>query len=402
MRIIKLRDVLQPMTTKDARKLKITKFRYIDVDAVEPNHANIVNPKELLSVDAPSRAKREVRRGDVIISLVRAYQRKVALVTKDNEDCIASTAFYVCRPSKELYSNYLFHFLGSKYATKYLKSKTQGDNSPSVNNDDFLEIKIPLPNLEEQKRIATVLDKARLLIQKRKDVIEKLDDLLRAMFLDMFGDPIQNEKNWHSVNLKCVISNIISGWSVGGEERIKKPDEIAVLKISAVTSGIFDSQQYKVVAKEVLKRELVYPLKGDVLFSRANTRELVGACCIVDKDYYDLFLPDKLWKIILNQNLICKEYFVSVISNQSFRKFMSGRATGTSGSMLNISKAKVLELSIPLPPMAQQLIYEQSMKKIRIQKLSAERQLLMLEEQYQSLLQQAFKGDSLDRTEVIS
>ncbi len=210
--------------------------------------------------------------------------------------------------------------------------------------------KIRLPILSEQKQIVKTLDTADTLRQKRKEQLNLLDDYLKSVFFEMFGDPVSNNKRWNTAKINDVIENIVSGWSVSGELRQKTPDEYGVLKISAVTYGIFKPDEYKAVNKDVLKKKMIHPLKGDILFSRANTRELVGASCLVDGNYHDLFLPDKLWKIVIKDDFVNPVYFQKTINNSQFRSKLAKKATGTSGSMLNISKEKFISESLILPP----------------------------------------------------
>lgn len=89
-------------------------------------------------------------------------------------------------------------------------------------------------------------------------------------------------------------------------------------------------------------------MKGDLLFSRANTREYVGATALIDEDYPNLFLPDKLWKLVFKESIhpVFAKHF---LSHPSMRKVLSEMATGTSGSMYNISMDKLRSLKIIVP-----------------------------------------------------
>lgn len=321
------------------------------------------------------------------------YQQKCAFIVK--EKCWVNNHAHVLTATEKCHLKYLMYFLNYIDLSYAITGTTRGKLTKSALN----KIKIPLPPLKEQKKIAAILDKAQALIDKRKEAIIKLDELIQTVFLDMFGDPMQNEKGWNIVKISDVVDDIISGWSVGGEERERNDDELAVLKISSVTSGTFKPDEYKVVSKDVINRKLVHPLKGDILFSRANTRELVGACCIVEDDYFDLFLPDKLWKIKLNESIVSKYFFSSVLSNSSFRTIISNRASGTSGSMMNISKSKLLDLAIILPPLEKQSKYETIKRGIDKQKSIMKKQLIQLETNFNALLQRAFKGELTSSTD---
>ncbi len=104
------------------------------------------------------------------------------------------------------------------------------------------------------------------------------------------------------------------------------------------------------VKKNVIRNSIISPQKGDLSFSRANTKELVGATCIVEADYPRLFLPDKIWKIDLNEQSLSKKYIHFLFRNKSFKGILTRNATGTSGSMLNISMNKLKDLFFFYPP----------------------------------------------------
>ncbi len=235
------------------------------------------------------------------------------------------------------------------------------------------------------------MDNAQNLIDLRKQQIDKLDLLVKSKFIDMFGDPVTNPKGWEIVKLNDVIRNIEAGWSVGGEQRPKTQDEKAVLKVSSVTKGYFDDTEYKVIDKNIEIKKYVYPQKGDLLFSRANTRELVGATCIVHKDYNDLLLPDKLWKLNLRE--AANIFFIkSILSVECVRSEFSKVATGTSGSMYNISMGKLKEIKINLPPLTLQNQFADFVEQVEQQKDTMQKSLDKLEQNYKSLMQKCFAG----------
>ncbi|UOR07404.1 restriction endonuclease subunit S [Hymenobacter aerilatus] len=202
------------------------------------------------------------------------------------------------------------------------------------------------------------------------------------------GDPVRNEKGWPVKKSSEIISDIVGGTSYGGEDRDLEPDELGVLKVSAVTKGYF-----KAVPKALINKKLIKPRKGDLLFSRANTRELVAATCIVDKDYDNLFLPDKLWRIDLNTELCNAIYFKHLLSKPEFRNELTKTATGTSGSMLNVSMAKLRSLKLPLPPIESQNRFAEIVTQIEAQKAAMQHLQLQSDALFNSLLQRAFRGE---------
>lgn len=160
---------------------------------------------------------------------------------------------------------------------------------------------------------------------------------------------------WKLKRLKNIIKSLESGVSVNGEEREMSVGEIGVLKVSSVSNGIFLPSEYKVVAYNEKNRVKTTPKKGAILISRANTPDLVAASAFIDQDYPKLFLPDKLWQTVFNEKIETSSLFIfySLQTNRA-RKKLSSLATGSSGSMKNISKQAFLTLQIPLPPLPEQ------------------------------------------------
>ena len=132
-------------------------FIYVDIDAID-NKVNIINnPKIMRTVDAPSRATRYTKAGDVLFSMVRPYLRNIAIVPENG--WIASTGFYVCSPSKLLLSQYCYYLMLSDYVVDGLNQYMKGDNSPSINNSHILSWLYPIPPLTEQQRIVKEIER---------------------------------------------------------------------------------------------------------------------------------------------------------------------------------------------------------------------------------------------------
>lgn len=294
-------------------------------------------------------------------------------------------------PSEKCDPNYLFYYLSSIKSD--LIKRGVGGAQPNISGSIIKKVEIPLPPLPEQKKIAAILDAADAYRQQTKALIGKYEELGQSLFLEMFGDPVRNEMGWEKVRLQKIIINIIGGLSLGGEERRLNKGEKAVLKISSVTKGYFRSDQYKVVDAIPESKKLIYPQKGDLLFSRANTREMVGAVAIVDKNYDNLFLPDKLWRLDFEETKADNFYVKFLLQHDGFRNNLRKVATGTSGSMLNISKAKLRQLLIPLPPIILQNQFASRIQAIESQKAQAEASLGQAEALFGSLLQGAFRGE---------
>ena len=251
------------------------------------------------------------------------------------------------------------------------------------------EANITIPKLNIQNKVVNMLDHINNIIQLREQQLSKLDQLVKSRFIEMFGKIENNSFSWNMVKLNQVIKFCEAGWSGSGIQRQKQENEVAVLKVSSVTKGYFDFHEYKVLNDQKNIKKYIYPQKNDLIFSRANTRELVGATVIIDKDYPKLILPDKLWRIKLNNNI--NIYYIKyILSDNFYRKKISSISTGTSGSMFNVSMEKFKSLDIPLPPLPLQEQFAAIVQQVDKVKSSVKQSLETLETLKKSLMQEYF------------
>ena len=132
-------------------------FKYIDSDSIDNKRGIVTSPKVLSSNSAPSRASRYTCQGDVLFSMVRPYLRNIAIVPEN--DCIASTGFFVCHPIPVMTAEFCYFLMKSSYIVDGLNQFMKGDNSPSINNANITDWIYPIPPLEEQNRIVKKIKK---------------------------------------------------------------------------------------------------------------------------------------------------------------------------------------------------------------------------------------------------
>lgn len=274
---------------------------------------------------------------------------------------------------------------------------------------------VPIPSDSEQKAISDYLDiecgKIDHLIKTIGREIElhkesKLNVITNTVLL---GDPagINSQKTinmWKTqvsadryvIRLKYLIRSIIGGVSVNAEQVPADCDEIGVLKTSCVSQNIFLPKENKRVIQDELKRVKCSVKENTVIVSRMNTPELVGAAGFVERDYDNLFLPDRLWEVSFDTDRILPKFAWYFLISKYAKNYYTSLSTGTSGSMQNISKGQFENILIPLPTMEEQrrliqiLDFECVKYDAAIEK--ANHQIDLLKEYKQSLITEVVTG----------
>ena len=157
---VALGDVVEPLTTTDPRKQPEESFEYIDVSSVSRITHSIHATSPTLGCDAPSRARRLVRAGDVLFATIRPTLQRIAIVPAHLDQAICSTGYFVLRPKSNINGRFLFYCLFSQSFSDEMALLQRGANYPAVSDRDVREHLIHIPPLAEQKQIVAVLDES--------------------------------------------------------------------------------------------------------------------------------------------------------------------------------------------------------------------------------------------------
>lgn len=334
--------------------------------------------------EAPSRARQIIQANDVLVSTVRPNLNAVAIVGPELDGATASTGFSILRPSDRVDAKYLFHWVRTPDFVLSMVRKATGASYPAVSDRIVKESTIPLPPIDEQRRIAAVLDQADAIRSKHHRVVTHLAALAEAIFMDMFGDPDVAIALGSSVRFGDV-ADLQGGRNLVADDQ-EAASEFRVLKISAVTSGQFRATESKTLPSDYKPPYDHVVRQGDLLISRANTSELVGAVAYVEDVPPNLVLPDKIWRFVWRNPESVPLYYRSLFRTASIRRRISQLSSGTGGSMKNISKAKLVGLELPDVAIRQQREFARRISIIPRPKLTE------FDELFASLQSRAFSG----------
>lgn len=330
-------------------------------------------------------AKFRFTESDVLFGKLRPNLGKIA---RPDFSGVCSTDILPIHPTRSLDRGYLAHFLAQPEIIDFAASRATGANLPRLSPKILAQFQVALPSLTEQRRIASILDKADSVRAKRHRILAHLDDLTQSIFYDMFGDPRSSEHTHRLGDL----AELKAGRNLVGDDR----DSISpfkVLRISAVTTGIFDASQVKPLPKGYVPPESHLVHEGDLLMSRANTTELVGATAIVDSAVQGLALPDKVWRFEFKDPGSSPVFYQALLQTAEIRALISGLASGSGGSMKNISKTKLYELPLPAIDAGEQRAFEEQVLQVRGVRRRVCSAMATDTKLFASLQSRAFKGE---------
>lgn len=334
--------------------------------------------------------KYELKQNDLLISLTGNVGRTALLEEKFLPAALNQRVSCVRlkEPDKVL-KTYLFHLLNSDYFEQQCMKAAEGVAQKNLSPKWLFEYKIPIYSIERQKEISNTLDKIDLLIILRKQQLAKLDELVKARFVEMFGNPSNNSLGFPYEPLSNCLLSIENGKSFVCSNDMRQEENPAILKLSAVTYGVYQQDENKAILDNSMFVKSAEVHKGDLLFTRKNTPELVGMCAYVNDTAPNLMMPDLIFRLNTNEK-INKIFLWKLINHEFFRGKIQNIATGSAKSMSNISKERLEKLAIILPPLHLQNDFAALVERVDQQKQTIQQSLEKLELLKKALMQEYF------------
>lgn len=300
-----------------------------------------------------------------------------------NEKCWVNNHAHVLTAKNGTSLEYLKYYLNRTNLNKYITGSTRG----KLNKSSLNEIKIPLPPLSTQQQIARILDQADALRKKTQQVIDLYDQLAQSIFLDMFGDPVRNPKGFS----KGVIRDLVSEVKYGTSSKSDSEGDYAYLRMNNITySGHMNFTDLKYICLDQKELSKYSVKKGDLLFNRTNSKELVGKTAVYNRDDM-MVIAGYIIRVRMNES--GNPHYVWGYLNSRHGKLVLKNMCKNIVGMANINAQELQDIKILIPPITLQNQFAEKISLIEKQKELAKQSLQESENLFNSLLQKAFKGE---------
>lgn len=345
-----------------------------------------------------SRPLHEVQKGftaftdeDVLVAKITPCfeNGKISQVRTKNRFGFGSTEFHVIRAHKEkLDPRYLVNLLRCERILIEGERKMTGSAGQRRVPKHFLEtLELPIPSLANQKRIATIFDQADALRTTQRETLAQLDSLAQTIFVEMFGDPATNSKNWPIKK----IGDLLTSASYGTSEKSNESGEFPVLRMNNLTrTGEIDLTDLKYMDMPIADHERYLVKVGDVLFNRTNSADLVGKTAIFR---HDMPMAYAGYLIRLRVNAENDPEYLAFFLNTQYSKRMLRAMCKSIIGMANINATEIQAMKIPKPPLDLQQKFAERIRFIEQQKAVQRQQISELNTLFTSLQHRAFRGE---------
>ena len=341
------------------------------------------NAYDLGFYDGKYPEKIEINDGDVLISWsaslgVYIWNRGKGLLNQH----IFKVVFDKCEVNKQ------YFVFAVKHKLKEMELKTHGATMKHIVKKDFDNTVIPFPTVEKQADIAYILSKIESIVEFRQQELQQLDDLIKARFVEMFGDMYLNSKGWPEAKLESM-ADVVSGITKGRKTKAEDLTEVPYMAVSNVKDGYIDWTTVKTIEATQQEIEQYRLLADDVLMTEGGDPDKVGRGAIIKEPLENCIHQNHIFRVRLDESMILPEFFAEYLQHQRSKRYFLGCAKQTTG-IASINMTQLRALPVLMPPLSKQEEFvlfkaQVNKSKVAVQKALDEAQLL-----FDSLMQEYF------------
>ena len=298
--------------------------------------------------------------------------------------CAYTTQCLAITSKGTLKNKYIYYYLLSQLDR--IQNMFRGMTIKQLDKKEFFNLDIPIIEVDIQDKIIENLDIITNNIQSKKQQVKKLEQLVKSQFVEMFGTPFLNEKNWKYGIIKDLVKEVKYGTSKpanGGKYKYLRMNNITY-------DGKLDLREIKYIDIEESDKEKYSTKNGDILFNRTNSKELVGKTCVFDIEE-EMIIAGFIIRVRINE--FANPYFISEYMNTVYLKEKLRNMCKDASGQSNINAKELENIKIYIPPITLQNQFSEIVKQIDKQKFEIEKSLKETQELYESLMDEYFKGE---------
>ncbi|MBL5922754.1 restriction endonuclease subunit S [Lelliottia amnigena] len=331
----------------------------------------------------------KIRKNDILMCMSSGSSElvgKTAIAELDWDGSFGAFCALLRPKTSECVPKYLYYVLNSSVFREWTLNSS-GSNIKNIRTSELNDFLIPLPSLDVQTRIANILEKIDEVRNKRIRTIKMVDDFLQSVFIEKFGDPSNNKNNYPIGTIRDLVDSVNYGTSAKASG---KKGDIPILRMGNITyQGGWDFSDLKYIKLTKVEEEKYLVCKGDLLFNRTNSKELVGKTAVYDNDVPMAFAG---YLIRVRANSLGNNYFISGYLNSSHGKKTLTNMCKSIVGMANINAQELQDIKIVIPPIELQNNYEKIVKASRKRIAKLQKSERYLDRIFNSLSQKAFLG----------
>lgn len=334
--------------------------------------------------------------GDVLFNATNSPELvgKTALFSGCDEPVVISNHFIRLRTcGRRLDSRYLTRWLQREFQRGFFRAKCkQWVNQATFGRDRLVEMRIPLPPMEEQRRIARVLDAADALRSKRRMVIARLDSLTQAVFIDMFGDPVTNPLEWRDDRVLADVADVRSGITKGRKTGSAPLTSVPYLAVVNVQDGHIQLDPLKSIDATAAEIENYAVRCGDILLTEGGDPDKLGRGAVWHGQVEPCIHQNHVFRVRLTADSMAAEFLSHLLASQRGKRYFLGMAKQTTG-IASINMTQLRAFPLLEPPRATQDEFLNLIYSVQVARASADRSAEQLDALFASLQQRAFRGE---------
>ena len=254
--------------------------------------------------------------------------------------------------------------------SQYLNSQARGATIKGIKIDTLANLKIPEISIEKQYEVSRIIDKTRIIIEQRKQELMNLNELMKARFVEMFGDMYLNSKGWPEAKLESM-ADVVSGITKGRKTKAEDLTEVPYMAVSNVKDGYIDWTTVKTIEATQQEIEQYRLLADDVLMTEGGDPDKVGRGAIIKEPLENCIHQNHIFRVRLDESMILPEFFAEYLQHQRSKRYFLGCAKQTTG-IASINMTQLRALPVLIPPLSKQeefVLFKSQVDKSKLKKL---------------------------------